>query len=72
MAAENSVPWYLKKQSLVILLIVGFLSLAIAITSFVTAEGTWRIIAVIISSAIFFVLSGLVIRLWILDRRSKP
>ena len=25
MAAENSVPWYLKKQSLVILLIVGFL-----------------------------------------------
>jgi hypothetical protein len=71
MAAENSVPWYLKKKSQVILLIVGFLSLAAAIISLITAEGMWRIVALIVFSAIFFVLAGSVIRLQMLDRRPK-
>jgi hypothetical protein len=71
MAAENSVRWYLKKKSQVILFIVGFLSLAVGIASFITADGTWRIVALIVCSAIFLVLAGSVIRLQMLDRRPE-
>jgi hypothetical protein len=67
MAAENSVPWYLKKKSQVILLIVAFLGLAVGIASLISADGAWRIVAVIVCGAIFFVLAGSVIRLQILD-----
>lgn len=71
MAAENSIPWYLKKKSQVILFIVGFLSLAVGIVSFITADGTWRIVALIICSTIFLLLGGSVIRLQTLDRRPE-
>jgi hypothetical protein len=71
MAAENSVPWYLKKKSQVILFIVGFLSFAVGTASFITADGTWRIVALIACSAIFLVLAGSVIRLQMLDRRPE-
>lgn len=47
------------------------LSLAIGIVSFITADGTWRIIALIVSSTIFLVLVGLLIRLRMLDRRPR-
>ncbi len=71
MAAENSIPWYLKKTSQIILFIVGFLSLAIGIISLMTAEGIWRIVTVIVCGTVFLVLSGLVFRLQMLDRRPK-
>jgi hypothetical protein len=71
MAAENSVPWYLKKKSQVILFIVGFLSLAVGIASLITAEGIWRIVVVIVCSAIFLVLASSVIRIQMLDRRPE-
>jgi uncharacterized membrane protein (UPF0136 family) len=71
MAAENGIPWYLKKKSQVTLLIVGFLSLAVGIASFITADGTWRIVALVVCSAIFLVLAGSVIRLQMLDRRPE-
>jgi hypothetical protein len=71
MAAENSVPWYLKKKSQIILFIVGFLSLAVGIVSLITAEGMWRIVVVIVCGAIFPVLAGSVIRLQMLDRRPE-
>jgi hypothetical protein len=71
MAAENSVPWYLKKKAQVILFIVAFISLAIGIASFIAADGTWRFVALIVCSAIFLVLAGLVIRLQMLDRRPE-
>jgi hypothetical protein len=71
MAAENSVPWYLKERYQVILLIGALLGLAVGIVSLVTAEGTWRIVTVIVCSMIFFALVGLLIRLRISDRRPK-
>lgn len=72
MAAENSVPWYLKERYQVILLVGAFLGLAVGIGSLITAEGTWRIVTVIICSVIFFVLIGLLIRLRIAARRPGP
>jgi hypothetical protein len=71
MAAENSVPWYLKKKSQVVLLIVAFLGLAVGIASLIAADGAWRIVAVIVCGAIFLALAGSVIRLQILDRRPE-
>ena len=71
MAAENSIPWYLKKTSQIILFIVGFLSLAVGIISLITAEGIWRIVTVIVCGTVFLVLSGSVFRLQMLDRRPK-
>ncbi|QEE27166.1 hypothetical protein FTW19_03530 [Terriglobus albidus] len=71
MAAENGIPWYLKKKSQIILFIVGFLSLAVGIASFITADGTWRFVVLILCSAIFLILAGSVIRLKMLDRRPK-
>ncbi len=71
MAAENSIPWYLKRKSQIILFIVGFLSLAVGIASFVTADGTWRIVALTVCSTVFIVLGGSVLRLRTLDRRPE-
>ena len=71
MAAQNSVPWYLKKTSQVILFIVGFLSLAVGIASLITAEGMWRILVVVVCVATFLVLAGTVIRLQVRDRRPE-
>jgi hypothetical protein len=71
MAAENNVPWYLKERYQVIVLIVALLSLAVGIVSFMTADGTWRIIALIVCSTIFLPLIGLLVRLRMLDRRPK-
>jgi hypothetical protein len=71
MAAENSVPWYLKERYQVVLLIGALLGLAVGIVSLITADGRWRIIALIVCSTIFLVLVGLLIRLRMLDRRPK-
>jgi len=71
MAAENSVPWYLKRRSQVILLFVAFLGLAVGIASLISANGAWRIVAVISCSAIFLALAGSVIHLQMLDRRPE-
>jgi hypothetical protein len=69
MAAENGVPWYLKKKPQIILFIVGFLSLAVGIVSIVAAQGMWREIFVVLGSVIFVLLAASVIRLQWLDRR---
>jgi hypothetical protein len=71
MAAENSVPWYLKERYQVVLLVGAFLGLAVGIVSLITAEGTWRIVTMIICSVIFFIIVGLVIRLRMSERRPK-
>jgi hypothetical protein len=71
MAAENSVPWYQKKTSQVIQVIVCFLSLIVGIVSLVTAEGRWRIMVVIICSVISLLLAGSVIHLQMQDRRPE-
>ncbi len=71
MAAENSVPWYLKERYQVILLIGALLGLAVGIVSLITADGSWRIVTIIVCSAVFFVLVGLLIRLRMQDHRPK-
>jgi hypothetical protein len=71
MAAENSVPWYLKERYQVILLIVALLGLAVGIVSLITADGPWRIVTISGCSADFLVLVGLLIRLIMSDHRPK-
>jgi hypothetical protein len=72
MAAENSVPWYLKERYQVIILIGALLGLAVGIVSLITADGSWRVVTIIVCSAVFFMLVGLLIRLRMLDHRPKP
>jgi hypothetical protein len=71
MAAENSVPWYLKERYQVLLLIVALLGLAVGIVSLITLDGSWRIVAVSGCGADFFVLVGLLIRLKLSERRPR-
>ena len=71
MAAENSVPWYLKERYQVILLVGALLGLVVGIVSLITADGTWRIVTVIVCSTIFLILVGLLVRLRLLQRSPK-
>jgi hypothetical protein len=70
MAAENSVPWYSKRKTQIVIVIATFIGLLYTIASFLTAQGVWRITAVF-GFGIFLLLGGSVVATMVRDQRPK-
>jgi hypothetical protein len=72
MAAENSVPWYMKERFQLLLLTLGLLSVAVSIAGFVTESNTSRLLALVISLLFFLAIAASLIRLRMLERKPAP